>query len=66
MDSRYYALVHKLGWKSIKELIADETKMMVFKPLNELGLKYIYYLLIKNSNFTDCTLLNTTIDIRCP
>ena len=41
-------LLLKLEWKSIKELIADETKMTVFKSLNDFGQKYTYKMFSKN------------------
>ena len=50
-NSRYDApskhLLHKLGWKSIEELIADETKIMAFKSLNDLGPKYMHNMFTK-------------------
>ena len=41
-DAPSKPLLHKLEWKSIQELIADETKMMVFKSINDFGPKYLY------------------------
>ena len=35
-DTRSKPLFNKLEWKTIEELIADETKMKVFKSLNDL------------------------------
>ena len=33
-DAPGIPLVHRLGWKTIEELIAHESKLMVFKSLN--------------------------------
>ena len=40
-DAPSKPLLHKLEWKIIQQLIADETKMMVFKSINDFGPKYM-------------------------
>ena len=69
-DAPSKPLLHKLGWKIIEELIADETKMMAFKSLNDFGSNYMYKMFIndfgKNSHFTERKLRNTTTDFRLP
>ena len=69
-NSRYDAtsepLLHKLEWKSIDELVADETKIMFFKSLNDLGTKCMYNIITKNSHFSEHNLRNTTTDLRLP
>ena len=52
--------------ESIEERIADETKMMVFKSLTDLGPKYMYNMFSKDSHFTERDLRNTTTDLRRP
>ena len=46
-DAPSKLLLLKLEWKSIKELFADETKMTVFKSLNDFGPKYMYKMFTK-------------------
>ena len=65
-DAPSKPLFLKLEWKSIEELISDETKMMVFKPFNDFGPKYMYKMFTKNSHFTERNLRNTTTDLRLP
>ena len=55
-----------LNEKSIQELIADETKMMVFKSINDFGPTYIYKMFTRNSHLTERILRNTTTDLRLP
>ena len=52
-DAPSKPLLLKLEWKSIEELIADETKMTVFKSLNHFGPNYMYNMFTKNSHFTE-------------
>ena len=59
-------LLQKLEWKAIVELIADETKMMVFKSLNDFGSQYMHNMFTKNSQLSECNLRNTTTDLRLP
>ena len=49
-DAPSKPLLPKLGWKSIKEHITDETRMMVFKSLNDFGPKYMYKMFTENSH----------------
>ena len=52
-DAPSKPFLHKLKWKSIEELIADETKLIVFKSLNDFELKYMHKIFAKNSHFTE-------------
>ena len=65
-DAPSKPLLQKLGWKCIEELISDETRLMVFKSLNDLGPNYMYKIFTKNSHFTERNLRNTTTDLRLP
>ena len=58
--------LHKLEWNSIQELIADETKLMVCKSINDFGLKYRYKMFTRNSHLTERIPRNTTTDLRLP
>ena len=40
-DAPSKPLLHRLEWKSIEELIADEVKIIVFKSFNDFGSKYV-------------------------
>ena len=70
MSSRYDApskpLLQKHEWKTIVELIANETKMMVFKSLNDFGPQYMHNMCTKNSQLSERNLRNTTTDLRLP
>ena len=47
-------------------LFYDETKMMVFKSLNDFGPQYMHSMFTKNSQLSECNLRNTTTDLRLP
>ena len=68
--SRYDApskpLFHMLKWKTIEELITDETKIMPFKSPNDFRPQYITKMLTKNWHFTELSLQYTTTDLRLP
>ena len=59
-------LIEELGWKTIEELIGDESKTMVFKSLKELAPRYLCNLFIKNSECSSRSLRNTETDLRLP
>ena len=40
-DTPSRSLIDKLGWKTIEQLIASESKIMVFKSLHELAPQYL-------------------------
>ena len=65
-DAPSKPLLQKLEWKCIEELISDETKLTVFKSLNDLGPNYMYKMFTKNSHLTERNLRNTTTDLRLP
>ena len=65
-DAPSKPLLQKLEWKTIVELIANETKMMVFKSLNDFGTQYILNMFTKNSQLSERNLRNTTTDLRLP
>ena len=57
-------LIKKLGWKTIDELIASESNIMVFKSLHELAPRYICNLSTKTSQLTSRNPRNTATDLR--
>ena len=59
-------LIEELGWKTIEELIGDESKTMVFKSLKELAPQYLCNLFTKNSECSSRSLRNTETDLRLP
>ena len=65
-DAPSKPLLQKLEWKTIVELIANETKMMVFKSLNDFGPQYMLNMFTKNSQLSERNLRNTTTDLRLP
>ena len=65
-DSPGRPLIKKLGWKTIDELIASESNVMVFKSLHELALRYTCNLFTKTSQLTSRNLRNTATDLRLP
>ena len=52
--------IEGLGWKTIEELISYESKIMVFKSLNELAPRYLCNLFTKNSQCSSRNLRNTS------
>ncbi len=59
-------IIRHLGWKTIKELIDSETKIMVLKSLNGLAPPYLKELFVRNSYESLHTLRNTSTDLRLP
>ena len=65
-DAPVMPLIKKLGWKTIDELIAMESNIMVFKSLHELAPQYMCNLFTKTSQLTSMNLRNTATDLRLP
>ena len=61
-DTPSRPLIAELGWKTIEELIGNETKTMIFKSLNDLAPQYLCNLFTKNSACSFCSLRNTEPD----
>ena len=59
-------LIEGLGWKTIQQLISNESETMVFKSLNELAPQYLCGLFTRNSQCSARTLRNTDTDVRLP
>ena len=65
-DTPGLPLVKQLGWKTIGELIDNESNAMVFKSLNNLAPKYLCNLFTRMSQLPSVNLRNTTMDLRLP
>ena len=65
-DTPGQPLIKRLGWKTIDELIASESNIMVFKSLHELAPQYMCNLFTKTSQLTSKNLRNTATDLRLP
>ena len=65
-DAPSMPLIKKLGWKTIDELIAMESNIMVFKSLHKLAPQYMCNLFTKTSQLTSMNLRNTATDLRLP
>ena len=65
-DTPSRPLIAELGWQTIEELIDNESKIMVFKSLNDLALQYLCNLFTKNSGCFSHNLRNTETDLRLP
>ena len=59
-------LIADLGWKTIEELIGNETKTMVFKSLNDLAPQYLCNLFTKNSACSSRSLQIIETDLWLP
>ena len=60
-DAPSKPLLHKLELKSIQELIADETKMIVLTSINDFGPKYMHKMFTRNSHFIERILRNIVL-----
>ena len=65
-DSPSRPLIEELGWKTIEQLISNESETVVFKLLNELAPQYLCGLFAKNSECSTRTLRNTGTDVWLP
>ena len=65
-DAPSKPLIEELGWKTIQELIQNESETMVFKSLNGLASQYMCNLFTKNSECSSHSLGNTELDLRLP
>ena len=65
-DAPSRPLIDSLGWKTIDELVSSESKIMVFKSLNEMAPQYLCDLFIRNSTCSVKSLRSTGTDMRLP
>ena len=59
-------LLYELEWKTVEELVAHESNMMVFISLHGMGSRYTSSLFIRNSQLADRDLRNAATDFRVP
>ena len=65
-DTSSRPLIDKMGWKTIEQLVASESKTMVFKSLHELAPHYLCDLFTQNSKCSSYVLRNSETDVRLP
>ena len=65
-DAPGIPLVRRLGWKTIEELIAHESELMVFKSIHGLAPQYMSDLFTKISQLTSHNLRNIATDLWLP
>ena len=65
-DTPSRPLITELGWKTVEELIGNESKTMVFKSLNDLAPQYLCNLFTKNSACSSRILRKAETDLRLP
>ena len=60
------AIIERLGWSTVEELINSESSRMVYKSLNNLAPQYLRDIFEKNSLISSFNLRNTNTDLRIP
>ena len=65
-DTPSRPLIDKLGWKTIEQFIASESKTMVFKSLHELAPQFLCDLFTQNSKCSSYVLRYSETDLRLP
>ena len=65
-DAPGIPLVHRLGWKTIEELIAHESELKVFKSIHGLAPQYMSNLFTKISQLASHNLHNIVTDLWLP
>ena len=59
-------LIKSLAWKTIRELVDEEPKLIVYKSINGLAPQYLRNLFNRNSFDNAYSLRNTTTDLKIP
>ena len=59
-------LIKLLGWRKIDEMIQYESRVMVYKSINELAPHYLHDLFIRNIENPSYELRNTATDLQIP
>ena len=65
-DAPSRPLIGSLGWKTIRELIDQDSRSMVYKSINGLAPQYMRNLFTRNSACNSRSLRNTATDLRLP
>ena len=63
-DAPSQPLILELGWRTIDELIPNETNIMVFKSIHGLAPQYMRDLFTEKSKLNSRNLRNTSTDLR--
>ena len=70
MESSFNApsgpLIKSLSWKTIREVIDEESKLIVYKSINGLAPQYLRDLFTRNSFDNSYSLRNTATDLKIP
>ena len=59
-------LIESLGWKTVRELVDQDSRLMVYKSINGLAPQYMSDLFTTNSACSSRNLRNTKTDLRLP
>ena len=65
-DALSKPLIQSLGWQTIGQLIDRQSKLTVFKCLNDLAPRYLSEFFTKNVDCISHNLRNTSTDLRLP
>ena len=65
-DARSDNLIKQLGWRKIDEMIQYESRVMVYKSINELASHCLHDLFIRNIENPSYELRNTATDLQIP
>ena len=65
-DASSRPLIERLGWKTIEELIAKESKTIVYNALYGLTPQYLYHPFVRNFVGEARPLRNTSTDLKIP
>ena len=66
VDTPGRLLIDRSGWKTIDQLIAEESKAMDYKSMHEMAPQYLCDLFTKNSTSSSYILRNTATDLKLP
>ena len=65
-DAPSRPLIESLGWKTVRELIDQDSRLMVYKSINGLAPQYMSNLFTRNSTRSSRNLRNTKTDLKLP
>ena len=65
-DAPSRPLIESLGWKTVREFIDQDSRLMVYKSINGLAPQYMSNLFTRNSTLSSRNLRNTKTDLKLP
>ena len=65
-DAPSRPLIESLGWKTVRDLVDQDSRLMVYKSINGLASQYMSNLFTRNSACSSRNLRNTKTDLRLP